>query len=132
MSRLPDVSEHDTKDNRSWFSLRPFPVFIIVAWSFFSLIDHRWTAIIKIVVNGELGLFGFLFIILYPLLLLWAGIALMLLKRYSLYLFIISLAIGSFRLTTHGYFLSHGPIDLIISSLFIIYCLWLQRTKILK
>ena len=133
MSKSPSMQRDEIADKRDWFSSRPFPVFIIAAWSLFPIFSLQWSGLIRLLKTWELVPFQFILILLHPLLLLAAGIALMLLKRYSIYLFIASIVFGINNLRIFsGNIVSSVPFNLIIASGIIIYCMWLRRTKVLE
>jgi hypothetical protein len=133
MSKLSDATATNIADKRGWFSRRPFPVLIIATCSLFPLFNLPWSAMIRILKTGELAPFQFILIILHPLLLLLAGTFLLLLKKYSVYLLIVSIVIGIVNLCLFsGSIVSNVPFALIIAFGIIIYCLWLRRTEVLK
>jgi hypothetical protein len=133
MSKSPDVPASDTANKKGWFSRRPFPVFIIAAWSLFPLLSLQWSAMIHLLETGALAPAYFMLILFHPLLLLLAGFFLLLLRRISVYLFIASIVfgIGNLRLIS-GSIVSNVSFNLIIAFGIIIYCLWLRRMGVLK
>ena len=135
MSNHQETSVNVIENKNGWLSRRPIISFIVVALSIFPLISFPWTGIFQLLSSGELPIFTFILLSLFPILLMFAAFLFLFSKKVSLYFYISSLIVGVINLSLYagsGRVVSYLPIEVIVIMGIIIYCAWLRRKGVVN
>jgi hypothetical protein len=135
MKTTPITTE--TSNPKSWFECRPIPVFIITALCVLQFlgimlyISEHWSELVDLVRRGAESPLAFVWKLVYPFLLLTAGLTLLTLRKVAILFFGAYLAWGIGKIIVHTIDFP-GYLSLALVFGVLVYCLRLVKQGILR